>query len=213
LGFFFGWVSALGSNAGLLKMLWSYSYILPIFIWFIWTHAASADRKLVMALGITLGLFAVSEYLVMGSRNEDDRWYRLSAEVNHPQLRGIKTSEARKVVLEQILGHIDDIKRREPEVRFVYHGRFAWIFRYLDKDADFYNKNFKMLYDDAEETALLSEYLQGLDRKHYLVLVFGYPDVPQALAGGLVGEMLSQQKYRLHAEGINYQIFASGNGE
>jgi hypothetical protein len=208
LGFSFGFVSAIGSNTGLMKMLNSYSFILPIAVWYIWKQIQGSDRALVGILLLTLVFFALTEKLFFGTTYEDDKWYRIKSEVNHPQLEGVYTSAKRKAFLEEILGQISEIKSKHPDAKFVYHGRFAWIFRYLDKKADNYNFGFNMLFNDPEETKLLEKYLKQCPPDTYVLLVNGYPEDEQKFDHALVGALLQRKHFSIYAEGVNYQLFA-----
>lgn len=209
LAFSFGWVTASGSGAGLLKMIWSYSYILPIAVWYIWNTTDFSGRFLMGTLTGTLLLFATIESNYPGSYHEDDRWYRLKSEVNHPMLSGIYTTEARKKMLEEILGHIAEVRANRPEAEFVYHGRFSWIFRYVDNTTKHYNKKMKMVYDDPEETQLLEAHLDRCPPETFVLLVDGYPEWMPDIDKALVGELLQRKNYSVYSEGQGYILYMS----
>ena len=205
----FGAISAAGSDTGLLKMLWAYSYTLPIAAYYLVQQVDIPARKMLISLFVILAVFSIVEYGVTGSRMQDGEWFQLSATGAHPKLKGIFTTALRRDQVKEVSGHIYRIHQTYPELRTLYYGHRSWLFRYLDDHSakkDF--SSFKMPFDSPQEALQLSEYLDVARRKPFVCIVYGYAENGFPYDSGLIGKALGERGYTLYAHGNNYQIFA-----
>jgi len=214
LGICFGVVSAVGSNTGLLKMLWAYSYVLPIMVFYLVRNLDILAKRSLLAVLALLAIFSVIEYGVTGYRMQDGHWYELSATGAHPKLRGIYTNPLRRDQIKEVSGHISRINQTYPERETLYYGHRSWLFRYLDDRSakkDF--SSFKMPFDSPQEALQISGYLDMARRKPFVCIVYGYAENAFAYDSGFIGKVLGERGYAPYAQGNNYQIFAPSDIE
>ena len=204
----FGWISAVGSNTGLYKMLWSYSYILPVVAYYPLCHLSVRDKHFFISLLVGLGVFALIEHTLTGYRYQDDHWYRLQHEAKHPKLRGIYTGSLRADQIDEVLAQVQQIKKRDPEATIFFHGKHAWLFRYVEGTKNLYPQTFHMNFDNPKEADLLRRHITSSGVKPYVCLVYGYGENTLPRDPVLIGGILENQGYALYAQGNNYEIYA-----
>jgi hypothetical protein len=208
LGFSFGFVSAAGSNTGLLKLLWAYSYILPIAVFYLLRNTEPPHKHFLMAVLGVVAVFSMVEYGLTGYRLQDGHWYELSATPEHPKLRGIYTSPLRRDQIDEINGQIARAYQANPDRKTIYYGRTSWLFRYLDERAAITDFAFKMPFDQAKEADILANYIETAPTQPFVCIVYGYAENASAYDSGLIGKALEERKYSLYARGNNYELFA-----
>ena len=204
----FGLVSAVGSNTGLHKMLWSYSYVLPILAYYPLRHLSVRDKYFFVSLLVGLGVFALIEHTLTGYRYQDGHWYRLRYEATHPKLRGIYTGPLRADQIDELLAQVQQIKKRDPNATVFFHGKHAWLFRYVEGTENLYPQSFHMHFDDPREADLLRRHIASSRVKPYICLVYGYGESAFVQNPGLIGDILEEQGYAPYAQGNNYEIYA-----
>ena len=205
----FGLVSAVGSDTGLLKMLWAYSYTIPIAAYYLVQQVDISAKKILIALLAVLSIFSVVEYGVTGSRMQDGHWFQLSATGAHPKLKGIFTTVLRRDQVKEVSGHISRIHQTYPERRTLYYGHCSWLFHYLDnRSVPTVFSSFKMPFDGQREADKLSEYLGSASLPPFVCIVYGYAEQAFVYDSGLIGQVLQHSGYSQYARGNNYEIFA-----
>ena len=207
-----GFVSAAGSNTGLLKVAFTYSFMLPIVLFYVTKQLSSENKKGFYYLLIFILFFAFVHRTIIGKTYEDGRIWQLTSTVEHPKLRGIRTTELRKTQIEDIIFVVDSIGNNEPDADFLFYGSKSHLFHYLNESERPYAHPFWMRFDNKQQALRFGQHLESVEQKPYVFLIFGYPEEKAENDGMLIEKQLHHHNYRFHREGINYHLFVPNTG-
>jgi hypothetical protein len=203
-----GFVPVMGSDTGLFKLRNAYIFLMPVLIYkFRYTLPKDdvINVRLLFLLVICLSIFNKAG---QGITYEDKPIRQLTADVDHNKLRWIKTSIERKEQIESVMSTVTGLRESDPHANFIFYGSKAYLFTYLTDSEIPYSTPFDMRYDNKDNEQGLSNYLSKNSARPYVFLIFGYPDTPVDMDGGLIAGCLEKYGYKRIFNGLNYQIYA-----
>jgi hypothetical protein len=204
-----GFVPALGSDTGLLKLSSGYIILMPVLLYqFRNIHLPKEDVINIRLLALFVIGLSIFNKAGLGRTYEDQPIRQLTAEVDHKKLRWIKTSKERKDQIESVLSKVNELRASDPHSNFMFYGSKAYLFTYLTDSKIPYSTPFYMTYQNKEDEQRMSDYLSENSARPYVFLIFDYPDKPVDMNGYLIAECLKRHGYKLAYNGLNYQIYA-----
>ncbi|MGJ0483806.1 MAG: hypothetical protein ACR65R_04630 [Methylomicrobium sp.] len=207
-----GFVPALGSDTGLLKLSTGYIFLMPVLLYkFRYILLRKEDVINIRLLALLVIGLSIFNKAGLGKTYEDKPISQLTAEVDHKKLKWIKTSRERKDQIESIISKVNELRESDPHSDFMFYGSKAYLFTYLTDSKIPYSTPFYMTYYGKEDEQRMSNYLFENSAKPYVFLIFDYPDKPVDMDGYLIAESLKKHGYNLTYSGLNYQIYAIHN--
>jgi hypothetical protein len=204
-----GFVPALGSDTGLLKLSSGYIILMPVLLYqfrnILQPKEGVVNLRLLALFVIGLSIFNKAG---LGRTYEDQPIRQLTAEVDHKKLRWIKTSRERKDQIESVISKVNELRTSDPHSNVMFYGSKAYLFTYLTNSEIPYSTPFYMTYQNKEDEQRMSDYLSENTARPYVFLIFDYPDKPVDMNGYLIAECLKRHGYKLAYNGLNYQIYA-----
>ena len=210
-----GFIPSAGSHPGLLKMSRAFLFMLPVLLYFLFNYLPKEDRRGAYIFLIIVAAFSVFHKTINSETYEDGRIPQLEATVNHPKLKGIKTTWQRKEQIETILNVRDSILKIEPNSDFFYYGKGIHLFRYLTNSKQHYSahsplNSFKLDVNSKEQIDALMDYLNQKNSKTYVFLLFGYPEEHDPMEGGEMEIKLNEKGHKLISSGDKWRLFKPG---
>jgi hypothetical protein len=204
-----GFISAFGSNTGLLKMSGALLFVLPVLLTLLSKSIDKFYAKGYYTLILLIVFFSIVNKVIVGKTYEDGRVFQLTKAVSHPKLKGIVTTDERKKNIEEILTVIDSLKQMESNPNILFYGVKSHLFRYLTNSKQLFSHKFVMKYDDELQAEALSNNLVNAQVKPIVCLIFDYPEKikDSKLDPGLIGLKLIENSFTMFREGNNYQFY------
>lgn len=204
-----GFVPALGSDTGLLKLSSGYIILMPVLLYkFRNILLPKEDVVNIRLLALFVICLSIFNKAGLGRTYEDQPIRLLTAEIDHKKLRWIKTSKERKDQIESVISKVNQLRESDPHSNFMFYGSKAYLFTYLTDSEIPYSTPFYMTYQNKEDEQRMSNYLSENSARPYVFLIFDYPDKPVDMNGYLIAECLKRHGYKLTYNGLNYQIYA-----
>jgi hypothetical protein len=202
-----GFVAAIGSNTGLLKMAGVNTFVLPVILLLTIKSIPTRLKGGFYVLMSLLFFFSVTNKILVGKTYEDGRILQLNSAVDQMKLKGIKTSDDRKIQIEEILATIDSVRQTDAKSKFVFYGTTSHLFAYLSDSPQLVQLPFSMVFNDSLKAKALGHIISEGDLKPFVLLVFNYPEIDANMDAGLIGQQLESRSYSMFKSGNNYQFY------
>lgn len=201
-------VPVAGSNTGLIKTALLLSYGAPVFFYFCLRLVAPRTGRILCAMALMATAFCAYYKLVEGVTLLDGRMSELTATVDEPRLKGVRTTPVRKAAIESLLADVARYRDRSEDGTVMYYGTESYIFRFLDPSPAYLRSSHTMTFHDSADVARFTTWMEGRTRRPLVVLVFGFPEVRPKLDGRKLEEGLLRRGYALVSTGGFYKVFA-----
>lgn len=189
-------VSTAGSDTGLLKA--AVIFLVPFLAAVHWQRYAGPIRWLLASVSVSLFIYLPFQRL--NAHYEDSGSLETQAQVSHPALWGIRTTNARKAYLEDVLLNV-----ASSSDSFIFFGRTRYIFDYLLGQSAPVLHSYSGTLDDESYIAKSKIYLEV----HSIKRIFIVPDYPETKTFGQTSleRMLITIGYELDAEEENFRVY------
>ncbi len=205
-----GFVASAGSNTGLLKISGVYIFMLPFGLAYIDRYLKRNDRQDFFLFIALICILSVAGKVFINETYEDGKIFRLTAEVKHQKLTGIRTTPARKQQIEDILYVTDSLKMVNSGRSVVFFGSKAWLFRYLEDTSPYIIHRFWLDVNSPDQIESLICYLEEQSNQPIVVMVYDYPEMPAYKLTDLMFGRMSIIGYKAVHRGNNYIIYIPG---
>lgn len=159
-------ISAAGSDTGLVKMNYLLIASFPLFLMKLELNFKPAKKYLLLLVG----LFFILAFIEYSRPYEDNRVDFLTAKSD--RFGGVRTTEQRVRFIEDVLAEYQGLARSNPDI--ILYGRKSHIFRYLVQDEEFYDYSYFMDLNNYQDVEKLSKRLKK--SQPVIFLLTDYPE-------------------------------------
>jgi len=202
--FMIGPVSVIGSDTGLYRLFMGYSFVLPLAMIYATAKLGNDMKKgLTLLLGLAV-FFSIINKTFFNTAFDDGKLFQLTAEIDHPKMKGIRTIPARKQHIESMLAVTDSIHLNDPGAEVLYYGTSSHLMSYLTNSSRPMGYFFAMRFDVGE---YLSTHVSSDSAPDYVFCVTGYPERDFSFNSSIVEELLSNNGYDKINKGHKYIVY------
>ena len=196
-------IPAVGSDTGITKASMIIVCILPIMIIQLEKELNKNSFRFINLIISQFVILAVINIGLIRNTYEDGRVLSLNSSVDHPKLRFIKTTKARK---NQILKFLSFYKKNSKKGKTIFIGYNAHLYNYLISEKSYPEQSFFMIEDD--EIDILIEFIDK-NEVYSIIYVYGYPDISYHYGEDTDKwiKAINESGFETEDKGNNYVIF------